>query len=240
VNRVNRVNRLSRAVLLLSVMVISTAWVSTSGPRAEAPTDPPLNASEHDPDAGTFPDWSQMGQVPSVRDEFGRRDDFTSLCEMDRPLEAMVNAMNSDDWASATQLGTRWLAVCPVDLRVHYYLGIALYETGARDKAAAHFRWAQELADAIIQSGDGETCETAYFVISIAEEYDLLYVLGLKRRSQSLVQGKTGPCDLLAAETEEGQEVSIYFNPAPHFARLERLFDEHTERRSGRSPQQAD
>jgi hypothetical protein len=76
--------------------------------------------------------------------------------------------------------------------------------------------------DDLVSSGDGKTAETAYEVVSVAEEYDAVYVFGLTVKSQALVSSDS-PRDLITAIDEDGKEVSIYFNPAAHFARLAKM-----------------
>ncbi len=76
--------------------------------------------------------------------------------------------------------------------------------------------------DSVVASGDGQNTETAYEVISIAEEYDALMMFGLEKKSQALIPGPV-MYDEITATTEDGQEVRIYFNPAAHFKRLDRM-----------------
>ncbi len=137
-------------------------------------------------------------------------------------MQSMVEAMNNGQWEAAANQGLNWLDRCPVDIRAHHYTGIALTKLGREQEGQDHFRWAEGLMDSIVASGDGKTPETAYVTISVAEEYDALYFFGLERKSQALVSGPI-MCDLITALNDKGEEVSIYFNPAAHFARLAKM-----------------
>lgn len=141
---------------------------------------------------------------------------------MGRPLSEMNDAMNKEEWNKAIAVGDAWLNQCPIDIRVHYYMMISMERIGNESGAQDHFRWLSGLMDDLVASGDGKTPETAFEVISIAEEYDVLFVLGLKKKSQALISGPV-LCDLITATDENGKEISIYFNPAAHFERLNQM-----------------
>ena len=167
--------------------------------------------------------WSDNVNYSEMRRKIGWSDSYDSICTHGRPLAAMGQAMNNDEWKRAVVLGKAWLGKCPIDIRVHYYLGISLENLGLEVESKDHFRWVKGLMDDLVASGDGESPETAYEVISVSEEYDAIYFFGLKKKSQALVSGDI-MSDLIVAIDDKGGEVSIYFNPAAHFARLAKRF----------------
>ena len=169
-------------------------------------------------------DWTESPDYAQLRHKLGWDNNFRSFCESRRPGQAMVDAMNNEQWDSAANQGLKWLNNCPVDILIHYYTGIALTELGREQEGQDHFRWAEGLMDSIVASGDGESPETAYVTISVNEEYDALYFFGLTKKSQALVSGSI-MCDLITGVNDEGKEISIYFNPKAHFARLRKLLD---------------
>lgn len=77
--------------------------------------------------------------------------------------------------------------------------------------------------ESILSSGDGKTPETAYVTVSVSEEYDVLFLFGLEPTGQVLIPGEV-LVDELTATNEQGEEFTIYFNPAAHFFRLENFF----------------
>ncbi|KAA3638611.1 MAG: DUF4919 domain-containing protein [Proteobacteria bacterium] len=166
--------------------------------------------------------WSENPNYSELRKTIGWSDDYNSVCMMGRPLSEMNDAMNKEEWNKAIAVGDAWLNQCPIDIRVHYYMMISMERIGNESGAQDHFRWLSGLMDDLVASGDGKTPETAFEVISIAEEYDVLFVLGLKKKSQALISGPV-LCDLITATDENGKEISIYFNPAAHFERLNQM-----------------
>lgn len=169
-------------------------------------------------------DWSEDPDYSALRNDMGWSDDFSDRCEFDRPLGDMVAKLESELWDDAASIGLTWLNQCPVDMRAHYYTGIALAESGKEADSENHFRWLEGLLHSLVSSGDGETPETAYVTISIAEEHDALYFFGLEIKSQALISGPV-MCDLITATNDDGEEVLLYFRPDAHFSRLSKLLD---------------
>jgi hypothetical protein len=193
---------LSVAVMLLLLFGCSSA--------KEPRTHPPAL-----PKAGPE---TEMGKV---RAAYGDREDFFSLCEKDRPLEEWVHTLNAELWQEALVSSERWLRKCPVDIDARFVAAAALTELGRPDDAAEHVRWYRGMIDSIFATGDGKSPATALVVISIAEEYSILHALGLERKEQSLLDGGI---DALRVVDRDGRDSTIYFNPAAHFRRLQRMF----------------
>lgn len=176
------------------------------------------------PDITDTPDFTGTPDYLKMRTTIGWSKDYLVKCENGRPLSKMIMAMNDAQWQTAVNLGIRWLNTCPVDIRVHYYTAISLSKQGQNPQAEDHFRWSDGLMDSVMASGNGKSPKTAYKVISISEEYDVISILGLSLKRQSLISSNP-MCDLLVTIDEHGNEVSLYFNPAAHFARLQQMFD---------------
>lgn len=172
----------------------------------------------HSPALSTAAPETEMG---SARAAYGDREDFFSLCEKDRPLEEWAERLNAERWQEALVSSERWLEKCPVDIDARFVAAAALTELGRPDDAAEHIRWYRGMIDSIFASGDGKSPATALVVISIAEEYSILHALGLERKEQSLLDGGI---DAIRVADREGRELTIYFNPAAHFRRFERMF----------------
>lgn len=165
--------------------------------------------------------WENLPSFDQLREEYGQRDDFFKICEIDRPTKSVATALNEKDWRAAIDLGMPWLQSCPVDIRIHYFTAIALRESDRRVESETHLAWVDGLMRSIVASGDGETAATAYVTISVAEEYDALFLFGLTPKSQSLVEADE-PVDAFEAENKDGETFTVYFTPRAHFERLDR------------------
>jgi hypothetical protein len=74
----------------------------------------------------------------------------------------------------------------------------------------------------IKDSGDGKTCETAWHVIQISEEYFILQMQGDKLLEQS-IDNSGGLCDKMDVETEEGNKDTYYFETSKVFEGYNKL-----------------
>jgi len=89
----------------------------------------------------------------------------------------------------------------------------AYRKLGIIDKADEMRRQWFALMDSILNSGDGRGFDTAYKVITIAEEYTALRLLGLEVVSQSLAGNKGSAFDVMTVkDAESGAESKVYFN----------------------------
>ncbi len=61
-------------------------------------------------------------------------------------------------------------------------------------------------------SGDGKTAATAYYVLSIAEEYRVMRELGFTTQMQALQSVDGQAFDVLSGVDSKGNRVSVYFN----------------------------
>ena len=154
--------------------------------------------------------------------ELGWADDFRARCERNHPLGELLALMREAQWTEVVESGRLWLDRCPVDIRVHDMVRIALAELGRSEESAVHFRWAKGLLESIASSGDGRSTETAYVTISIPEGYAVLHLLRLRVIERTVSTGSDGriTADVFAVEDSEGNKSTLYLKPEAHFARI--------------------
>jgi hypothetical protein len=108
-----------------------------------------------------------------------------------------------------------------VRLIEEYYLDIGAHTTAAyiydrlgdRIKSDFHRKFAEGLIDSIIQTGDGQSFQTAYEVIDVREEYAVLRSLQVKPVKQTHVEHEGHYFDIFDIQTlQEGTTAKIYFN----------------------------
>lgn len=175
------------------------------------------------PDEPRRVERDELTDFSALRESYGAREDFVELCERDRPLRRTYDALRRRDYERVLALSTPWLEACPVDIDFHIFRGHALVGLGRLPDAKPHFAWRKGLVQSVLSSGDGNTPETAWRVISVGEEYAILRVLGLRLERQSLHEGRIDRMDVV---DQDGQPRTVYFDPAPHFERLERMLRE--------------
>jgi hypothetical protein len=127
------------------------------------------------------------------------------------------------DYDKIIKLATHSISEFPFDLRQMNFLAYIYHLKGDEESAGkVSARFAGTLG-AIMSTGDGKTCETAYHVISVSHEYVMLNMFQFNFLMQSL----TGDCDLLSVEKDDRNINGIYFNVRQLFNRsLENLKSE--------------
>jgi hypothetical protein len=129
--------------------------------------------------------------------------------EKKKEIGAAINAKNFD---YASLLCDSVLSKYPISLAGNFYKGLALFRAHPDDSGYIKYRDRyRKLLDAIFSSGNGQTCETGFRVISVSDEYMIIYTdLKTKQfKGQSLV----GHCDLLKIQPSDSwPNEQIYFD----------------------------
>src|SRR5262249_32176776 len=189
------------SLILLAVWLAGCAS-ATSRTAKTTTARPPLNS--HTPLANPF-----SVDFDRLRAEFGARSDFAEICERDRPLHQLAELVIQKDWTTIVVTSEPWLQRGPVDIDAHLIRAVALKELKRFTESEHHMNWFRGLVDSVLTSGDGRTPQTAFVVISVAEEYSILRVLRVRpRRHMTLSSG----VDELVVEID-GVAGTLYFNP---------------------------
>lgn len=127
--------------------------------------------------------------------------------------EAMVEAFNKKDYAKAVELVEVVLDYEYVHRGLHLAAEDAYRHLGNTTKADEHKAVAEKLLDALLSSGDGKTAATAFFVLSIREEYLIMEKLAYQTRGQALVSEADRMFDVLTGtDAKTGNTASLYFD----------------------------
>jgi hypothetical protein len=120
----------------------------------------------------------------------------------------------SGDWMGALELAKRALDRNYASLVAHSDAMAAYQAMGKADEAGAHEKILNALLDSIRQSGDGKSPETAYFVVTVQEEYIFLNrVLNVRAKSQDWVRKDGHFYDRLAVPDSTTNQVGyLWFN----------------------------
>ncbi len=149
--------------------------------------------------------------------------EYTDATDSDE-LKAMYGAYHRGDYKEALKHSQQLLAKCYLDIDAHQVAFLANREMHVDEEAEFHHRIAHGLIQAIFQTGDGKTAETAWQVLTVHEEYVVLGVLGLQPGSQSLVhKGKHSYDVLEPTDPKTHEKVTLYFNidkPMEHMSKL--------------------
>jgi hypothetical protein len=128
------------------------------------------------------------------------------------------------DYARLRVLADSVLAQYPLEIRPRVLRAYAAAQLGDTATANSDRLIAARLVRSIVESGDG-TEQRPYVVISVAEEYALMNMLGHQRTgTQSDGPCGTHECDIIETRDRTGQARTLYFNIDLPQAYLTRLF----------------
>ena len=122
--------------------------------------------------------------------------------------KAIVTSYKNGDIEQTIKQSQAWLEKVPVDAEVYLMVSMCMKEKGDLKSYCQCIAPFYGLLQSITATGDGKSQETAFKVISISEEYFLLYEVGAKLKRQSLV----GHCDKMEVERQGGKEYTFYFD----------------------------
>lgn len=104
----------------------------------------------------------------------------------DSSWDRMYQAIHEKKYRRAIRAAKKIFKKNEIDIQAHYACYLAYEGKGDEKKSAYHHFVANGLLLSISKSGDGQSIEDAFQVISIKEEYAFLEWLGLRLVSQSL------------------------------------------------------
>ena len=147
--------------------------------------------------------------------------EYQAARDTDAQAEAMIAAINANDFPAAIKNAEVVLVSDYVDLDAHFAEYIAYRELHRDAEAKFHKDVFEGLLRSITSSGDGKSDQTAFVVISTHEEYTLLRVAGLVLDKQSLRHVNHHAYDVIeATDQKSNQKVVLYFNvdvPLKHY-----------------------
>ena len=132
---------------------------------------------------------------------------------VDENKEKMQEYHRLGELSKAVQYANEVLKKNFVDIDAHLNLTMIYDKLGETKKKEYHQYVFSSLIHLIKNSGDGESRETAYKVISVREEYNFLDAMGLKASSQGYLENEGRYYDRIeAVDRRSGEEKTVYFD----------------------------
>lgn len=135
----------------------------------------------------------------------------------------MRSAMVAGEFETAlahadTLLGTNYLG-----MEAHYVCLVAHQELGDQARSDHHAWMVNRLLKSIMASGDGTTPQTAFVVVSVAEEYDMIQIHALQQEEQRMEEIGGIPYDIMTVvDPETNRKHIFYFDISRPMAHLQR------------------
>jgi hypothetical protein len=208
---------------LLTALALLTSCVLTSAQVPPKPSNESIARASHP--YQKLVDRAKRGDVTVDFKELRRAfADWQCEKNTDAPnREVMVDAFNKKDYAKAVELVEVVLDYEYIHRGLHLAAEDAYRHLGDAKRAEEHKAIADKLLDALLTSGDGKTAKTAFYVLSVREEYFVMQKLGYRPHGQALVSEGDGMFDvLMGTDTSTQKEVSLYFEITSFYGGCER------------------
>lgn len=123
--------------------------------------------------------------------------------------------MKKSNHSEILDAANKMLSIDYTDMEAHKILRQTYKTLGDTANEKKHHDIEFGLLNSIVKNGDGKTCQTAWPVIQITEEYFILQMIGAKLLKQSLVN-TGGLCDKMEVQTNDGNR-TYYFEVSKIF-----------------------
>jgi hypothetical protein len=158
-------------------------------------------------------DFDRSVDFKALRLSYTKTEDYNPYRSDDSSRNAMLMALKEKEYKKVIEHAQAILQKNYVDIDAHFVSTIAYRELGDQKKQEFHDFVARGLIDSIMDSGDGQSPETAFQVIDTKEEYVILAVLGLAAKKQKLLHiGGHAYDQFEVADRKTGQTGELYFN----------------------------
>ena len=142
---------------------------------------------------------------------------------MGKLRDELFDAYRRADCAAVVAKADSILAVNFVHAEAHLLAGLCHGKLGNEEAMRREREAGLGLIDSILKSGDGKSERTAFVVVQIAEEYNVLRLLGLRPSNQALIHAQGHSYDRFDAKSNDtGQQVVVFFNIDRPLAALDR------------------
>jgi hypothetical protein len=169
--------------------------------------------------AAVGPDLSAGTDVEfftKLRLETAQREGFNPLWNTDPERTKIMEAFQAGEVDRVLELADPWLKKLPIDSDVHLMAAMCFKEKKDFASYAQHLNVFYGLLGSVTSQGDGLSEETAFRVVSIAEEYSLVQEIGGRVKRQALL----GEVDRLEVERAGGKTLTLYFDVSIHLKAL--------------------
>ena len=128
-------------------------------------------------------------------------------------IKAMYQKLRAKDYQGALDEANTLMKIQYVSLDAHMGASAAYKGLGNAAAAQAQHDIAAGLLKSILASGTGTSTETAYKVISVAEEYAFMRAMGYVPGTQSYLQERNKSFDKMEmTDTKDNSTVTVYFD----------------------------
>ena len=136
----------------------------------------------------------------------------------------IMDLWNNNDYDKFVTEAEAFLAKDPTHFGLYWNLSSIYAMNGNKEKQFENLFKYYGFLEGIVASGNGKNVDSAYIVIKISDEYEILNNFGYLFKSQSLITEKQNSYDLMVCEDSFGEDTKVYFNIDKAFSTLDATF----------------
>ncbi|MCE9521298.1 MAG: DUF4919 domain-containing protein [Alphaproteobacteria bacterium] len=129
----------------------------------------------------------------------------------DGAKQAMREAFNARDCTKVLNASDSVLAAVFIDIEAHLLRARCFELGGDGARALFHRGVAKGLMDSIVASGNGRSTKTAFVVVTVREEYDVLAALRWRMVSQALIDDDGHAFDRMEVQSTTSEATATLF-----------------------------
>jgi hypothetical protein len=139
-------------------------------------------------------------------------------------FEEFKKHYQKEEYEKALPFVLKMIAKNPMDVQMTFKALVCYhYMKDEENKAKMNTRY-ENILLTIIESGDGKTAATAFVVMKVSDEYELMNNMQVQNTMQSLVQDPAGPCDMMTLKPNDLGLEKLYFNVSKLFESMSKMF----------------
>lgn len=148
--------------------------------------------------------------------------------------EQIIESYKNEDFETLAKLNEEIFGPVPVKIKDFYKVAIANFIIKDLKSFETLITSYVGLLESIIATGTGKEFESAFIVVSVGNEYEILDYLDLYSSMQSLNSHNGQSFDILSAKDEYGARKDIYFNIDIPFTHLGNSFGTKSDKKKKR------
>jgi hypothetical protein len=134
-------------------------------------------------------------------------------------------AFDAGDCTAATAKAKQSLAIDYTNFAAHGFLGDCLERAGDHAGALREEAMRKGFLDSLRGSGDGKSVETAYVIVTMAEERALLAINDVEEEQQALLTSNGHEFDQISGKGKDGKVHTLFFDVTAPFEGLGRALE---------------
>jgi tetratricopeptide (TPR) repeat protein len=135
-------------------------------------------------------------------------------------ISGIMELWNNEEYDKFRNEAEQLLAKDPTYFGLYWNLSGVYAMSGNKQKQFENLYKYYGFLEGIVASGTGTTPDSAYIVIKISDEYEIINNFGYMFKSQSLISENNSSYDLMTCEDPFGVETEVYFNIDKGFSSL--------------------